>query len=76
MYHFKKFWKKSFISIEPFTTNVPHHIKTSQLIFIANHLTGFYMIGNIGRSWVNQTHFYLLLFSITTASQSKENLTR
>ena len=30
-------------------TNVPHHIETSQLICIANQLTGFYMIENIGR---------------------------
>ena len=26
-------------------TNVPHHIETSQLICIANQLTGFYMMG-------------------------------
>ena len=32
-----------------FTTNVPNHIETSQLIYIANQLTGFYMMGNIGR---------------------------
>ena len=31
------------------TTNVPHHIETSQLICNANQLTGFYMMGNIGR---------------------------
>ena len=31
------------------TTNVTHHIETSQLICIANLLTGFYMMGNIGR---------------------------
>ena len=31
------------------TINVPHHIETSQLICIANQLTGFYMMGNIGR---------------------------
>ena len=38
--------KYSFI---PLTTNVPHHIETSQLICHANEVTGFYMIGNIGR---------------------------
>ena len=32
----------------PLTTNVPHHIETSQLICNANQLTGFYMMGNIG----------------------------
>ena len=31
------------------TTNVPHHIETSQLICNANQLNGFYMMGNIGR---------------------------
>ena len=40
------------MSINPATTNVPHHIKTSQLICIANQLTGFYMMMNIGRYWV------------------------
>ena len=34
--------------INPLTTNVPHHIETSPLICIANQLTGFYIIGNIG----------------------------
>ena len=33
----------------PLTTNVPHHIETSQLFCSANQLTGLYMIGNIGR---------------------------
>ena len=36
-------------NVNPLTTNVPHHIETSQLICIANQLTGFYMMGNIGR---------------------------
>ena len=31
------------------TTNVPHHIETSRLICRTNQLTGFYMMGNIGR---------------------------
>ena len=35
--------------VNPFTTNVPHHIETIQLICNTNQLTGFYMIGNIGR---------------------------
>ena len=29
----------------PLTTNVPHHIETSQLISNANNLTGFNMMG-------------------------------
>ena len=36
-------------SLNPLTTNVPHYTETSQLICIANQLTGFYMMGNIGR---------------------------
>ena len=33
----------------PVMTNVPHHKETSQLICITDHLTGFYMMGNLGR---------------------------
>ena len=42
---------KKFIStkLNSLTINVPHHIETSQLICIANQLTGFYMMGKIGR---------------------------
>ena len=35
--------------INPLTTSFPHHIETSQLICNTNQLTGFYMMGNIGR---------------------------
>ena len=35
--------------VNQLTTNVPYHVETSQLISNANQLTGFYMIGNIGR---------------------------
>ena len=38
------------LGLNPLTTNVPHHIETSQLICNANQLTGSYMMGNIGRS--------------------------
>ena len=38
----------------PLMTNVPHHIETSQLICIANQLTGFYRMGNIGCQWVKK----------------------
>ena len=37
------------LPLNPFTTNLHHHIETSQSICIANQLTGFYKIGNIGR---------------------------
>ena len=33
-------------------TDIPYHIETSELNYIANQLTGFYMMGNIGRYWV------------------------
>ena len=36
------------IHINPWTTSFPHRIGTSQLIWRANQLTGFYMMGNIG----------------------------
>ena len=35
--------------INPLMTKVIHHIETSQLICRTNLLTGFYVIGNIGR---------------------------
>ena len=36
-------------SFKSLTANVPHHIEASQLICIAVQLTGFHMMGNIGR---------------------------
>ena len=32
-----------FQQLNALTSNVPHHIETSQLIYIANQLTGFYI---------------------------------
>ena len=40
--------------INPLTTIVPHHIETSQLIWPANVLTGFYIMGNTGGLWVKK----------------------
>ena len=40
--------------LNPLTTSVPHHIETSQLICGANQLTGFCMMRNSGREWVNE----------------------
>ena len=37
------------IFFNPLITNVSHHIETSQLTCIADQLTGFYAIVNIGR---------------------------
>ena len=48
----KLFFGKGFFEhfiFNPLTTNVPHHIETSQLICNVNQLTGFYMMGNTGR---------------------------
>ena len=41
------------LCLNPLTTNFPHYIQTSELIYITYQLTGFYMMGNIGRQWVN-----------------------
>ena len=41
----KKYVKKK----NPLMTNVPHHIGISQLICIADQVTGFYMMGNTDR---------------------------
>ena len=53
--HFRTFIFPTFSSfrvsdfLNPLTANVPHHTETSQFICRANQLTGFYMMGNIGR---------------------------
>ena len=40
------------LRFNPLTTNVPHHIETSQLICSVNQFNGFYMMGKTGRYWV------------------------
>ena len=44
------------------TTNVSHHIETSQLICIPNQLTGFYILKNIDRLWfkMKQKEFFII----------------
>ena len=37
----------------PLAANIPQDLETSQLIFNTNHLTRLYMMGKIGRLWVN-----------------------
>ena len=37
------------INLNPLTTNIPHHTETSQLIYNANQLAGFGIMGNIVR---------------------------
>ena len=39
----------SVFTIIPLMTNVLHHRETGQSICIVNQLTGFYMMGNMGR---------------------------
>ena len=46
LFEFCKAFQRTFFN--PLTTNVSHHIETSQLIFNANQLIGFYTIENIG----------------------------
>ena len=36
------------VMLNPLRTIVPHHVETSQLVCIANQLTGFYMMRNVG----------------------------
>ena len=46
--NFAKFTEKQACNfINPLTANVPHHTETSQLIYYANQLTGFYMMGTL-----------------------------
>ena len=42
----------------------PHHIETSQLICIPNQLTGFNMLGNIGRNFTWFILEYLVPFML------------
>ena len=41
--------KRRIAMFDPLMINVPHHIETSPLICIANQLTSFFLMGNIGR---------------------------
>ena len=43
------FKKTQLVILNPLMANVPHHIKTSQLVCNAYQLTHFYMMGNIYR---------------------------
>ena len=47
----------------PLTTNVPHYIETSQSICIADQLSSFYMMGNIGCSLVKYSKILFLLMT-------------
>lgn len=38
-----------YLFLNPLMTDAPHHTETSQMIGIANQLTGFYVMGNIDR---------------------------
>ena len=61
--------------INPLTTSVPHHIENSQLNCYTNLLTGFYMMGKIGREWVNflgcLTHLRPVFLFYTPENSSK-----
>ena len=48
-------------SINQLMTNVPHHIETNQLIYSANQLTGFYIMGD---TVVNELNNSGLAFAI------------
>ena len=51
-WNIKRKWIVNFIYelvFKSLTTNVPTRIETSRLIYIANQLAGFYMMGNTGR---------------------------
>ena len=52
-------------------TNALHHIQTSQLICTANQLTGFYMMGNIGRQWVSEMLQFKYLVSEVLMTQKQ-----
>ena len=52
------------VKFNPLTANVPHYIEISQLICIADQLTGFYMMGNIGRYWINAKTYVFLVGTV------------
>ena len=57
-------WLVERVSFIPSTTSAPHHIETSQLICKANDLTGVYMMGDIGRQWVNLALWMVISHSV------------
>ena len=50
----KRYKDISKTTFNPLMICVPHRVETSQLIYIANQLTGFYIMRNIGRWWVKK----------------------
>ena len=61
MYAYVIFCNIGNIVFNPLTTIGPHHIEASQLICIANQLTGFYMMWNIGHKLVQNNEKSQLL---------------
>ena len=45
----REIWSGNLISFNSLMTSVSRYVQTSQFIYIANQLTGFYMMGNIDR---------------------------
>ena len=70
--------------LNPLTTKVAHNIKTSQLICSGNQLTGFYMMGNLGRyvkrflyiraekKWVNHVYDVIPALTLPTFSKTRD----
>ena len=50
------------------TTNAPHYIETSQLFCFPSRLTGFYMMGNVGRQRVNKILYMALKSTLVIRS--------
>ena len=59
------------LGFKPLTTNIPHHIETSQLICNADQLTGFYMMGNTGCLWVNFKITEVFIIKLKTVEKTK-----
>ena len=59
------------LGFKPLTTNIPHHIETSQLICNVNRLTGFYMMRNTGCLCVNFKITEAFIIKLKTIEKTK-----
>ena len=61
-----------------FNASISIHVKTSWLSYIANYLTGFYMMGSIGFKWLSKAaslitfHAFLVMVSSYTPGKHEK----
>ena len=57
------------VQCEPFNDQCSHNIETSQMIFSANQLTGFYMVGTLVVKGLSLYYIINLKIKLTLTSE-------